>query len=106
VYGGIASMEGPFSSTLLVGAVSYRLSQKWIADLATTYDFGPTGRIGERFAITRIGESVLVRISFNADHSRDNFGVGLVVEPRFLPNGRLGLLAGAPIPPVGAMGLE
>ncbi len=48
VYGGITSMEGPFSSTLLVGAVSYRLSHKWIVDLAGTYDLGPTGNIGER----------------------------------------------------------
>ena len=106
LYGGIVNMEGPFSSTLLVGSVSYRLSPKWIADIASTYDFGPTGSIGERFSITRVGESVLIRVTLYADHSRDNAGASVAIEPRFLPNGRLGRLAGVPIPPVGVMGLE
>jgi hypothetical protein len=106
VYGGITSMEGPFSSTLLVGAVSYRLSRKWIVDVAGTYDLGPTGNIGERVAITRVGESMLVRITLNADFGRDNFGAAIAVEPRFLPKGRLGRVAGVQIPPVGMMGIE
>jgi hypothetical protein len=106
VYGGIASMDGPFSSRLLVGAASYRLSRKWIMDLAGTYDLGPTGNIGERLAITHVGESLLVRIVANADLSRDNFGLGFVVEPRLLPNGRLGRIGGMPLPPLGIMGVE
>ena len=106
VYGGITSMEGPLSSTLLVGAVSYRLSHKWIMDLAGTYDLGPTGNIGERLAITHIGESMLVRLTFNADLGRDNVGAAISVEPRFLPRGRLGRVGGVHIPPVGMMGIE
>ncbi len=106
LYGGIINTEGPFSSTLLVGSVSYRLSHKWIADISSTYDFGPTGNIGERFSITRVGESILMRITLYADHSRNNTGASIAIEPRFLPNGRLGRLAGVPIPPVGVMGLE
>ncbi|MCU0962033.1 MAG: organic solvent tolerance protein OstA [Pirellulaceae bacterium] len=106
VYGGIASFEGPFSSTLLVGALSYRLSRKWIVDVSGTYDLGPTGNIGERIAITRVGESVLVRIAAHADFGRENYGAAIAIEPRFLPKGRLGRVAGVPIPPVGMMGLE
>jgi hypothetical protein len=106
VYGGITSMEGPLSSTLLVGAVSYRLSHKWIVDVTGTYDLGPTGNIGERIAITRVGESMLVRLTLNADLGRDNVGASIAVEPRFLPKGRLGRVAGVPIPPVGMMGIE
>ena len=99
-------MEGPFTSTLLVGSLSYRLNEKWITELSATYDFGPTGNIGERFGITRIGESALIRIAFHADHGRDNVGASIMIEPRFLPNSRLGRLGGVPILPVGAMGLE
>ncbi len=106
IYGGVINTKGPFTSTLLVGTISYRLSHKWIADLSSTYDFGSTGNIGERVSITRVGESVLMRVTLYADHSRDNAGASFSIEPRFLPNGRLGRLAGAPIPPVGAMGLE
>lgn len=106
LYGGITSMEGPFSSTVLVGAISYRLSEKWITDISGTYDLGTTGNIGERLAITRVGESALIRLSVYADHGRDNFGAAVLVEPRFLPRGRLGRLAGVPIPPAGAYGLE
>jgi hypothetical protein len=106
LYGGITSIEGPLSSTVLVGAVSYRMSEKWITDLSGTYDLGPTGNIGERLSITRVGESVLLRLAVYADHGRDNYGAAVAIEPRFLPRGRLGRLAGVPIPPAGARGLE
>ena len=56
--------------------------------------------------ITRVGESLLISAGFNVDPARDNFGIGLTVEPRFLPQGRLGALTGARIPPAGAFGLE
>jgi len=106
IYGGVTSMEGPLSSTLLVGALSYRMTHKWILDLTATYDLGPAGDIGERIAITRVGESMLVRLAFNADHGRDNVGASIAIEPRFMPKGRLGRVAGVPIPPVGMMGIE
>lgn len=106
LYAGVMSIEGPFTSSLLVSSLSYRLSQKWIAEMSASYDLGPTGRIGERIAITRIGESVLVRIGFYSDHSRDNVGFQLAIEPRFLPNRRLGRAGAVSVAPVGAYGLE
>ena len=74
--------------------------------MAGTYDLGPTGNIGERLAITHVGESLLVRIAANADFGRDNFGLGIAVEPRFMPKGRLGRIGEMPIPPLGTMGIE
>ena len=102
---GVRSIEGPISSQIVYGSASYRLSQKWIANYGSTYDFGETGNIGQRGEIVRVGESFLVGLGFNYDSSRDNFGVQFNIEPRFL-SGRMGRVGGVPIAPVGAMGLE
>jgi len=106
VYLGVRSTEGPISSTLLTGSLSYRLSEKWIATAGATYDLGPTGNIGQNAFLTRIGESFLVKLGFSFDASRDNLGLSFLVEPRFLPNSRLGRVGGVQIPPAGALGLE
>jgi hypothetical protein len=106
VYLGARSTEGPISSTLLTGSLSYRMSEKWIATAGATYDLGPTGNIGQNVYMTRVGESFLVRVGFNFDASRDNLGIALLVEPRFLPNSRLGRVGGVQLPPAGALGLE
>ena len=98
-------MEGPFSSTLLVGTASYRLSQKWILDLSGTYDLGPTGNIGERLAITHVGESILVRLAANADFGRDNSESALP-SSRVSSQGSLGRIGDTPLPPLGSMGIE
>ena len=45
-------------------------------------------------------------IAANADFGRDNFGMGIAVEPRFMPKGRLGRIGDMPIPPLGSMGIE
>ncbi len=106
VYFGVRSTEGPISSTLLTGSLSYRMSEKWIATAGATYDLGPTGNIGQNVFLTRIGESFLIKLGFNFDASRDNVGLSFLVEPRFLPNSRLGRVGGVQLPPAGALGLE
>ena len=80
------------------------MSEKWIATAGATYDLGPTGNIGQNVYMTRVGESFLVRVGFNFDASRDNLGIALLVEPRFLPNSRLGRVGGVQLPPAGAAG--
>jgi hypothetical protein len=105
-YVGFRTIEGPISSHILTGSLSYRMSEKWIMTGGTSVDFGDAGNIGQYLALTRIGESALVRIGFNADRSRDNLGVNLSIEPRFLPRNRLGRVGGVQIPPAGANGLE
>ena len=103
---GLRSIEGPFSSTVLVGSTTYRMSKKWILSAGGAVDLGPTGNIGQTIAFTRIGESFLVKAGFSADVSRGNVGAVFSVEPRFLPTSRLGRIAGLQIPPAGAYGLE
>ena len=105
-YFGFRSIEGPISSSVLASAVNYRMTEKWILTAGAAFDLGPTGNIGQTFAFTRIGESLLIRVGFNADVSRGNVGATIAVEPRFLPQSRLGRIGGVRIPPAGAYGLE
>lgn len=106
VYLGYRSIEGPITSNIVSGSVSYRMSEKWIATAGATVDFGPTGNIGQTVSFTRIGESALIRLGFNVDASRGSLGAVFSVEPRFLPSSRLGRVGGVQIPPAGALGLE
>lgn len=106
LYLGIRNIEGPITSSILSGAVSYRMSEKWIARAGASYDFGPTGDIGQTFSFTRIGESFLLRLGFNVDVSKGSAGIVFSVEPRFLPNSSLGQLGGVNLPPPGVRGLE
>jgi hypothetical protein len=104
-YLGLRAVEGPITSNLVTASTKYRLSEKWIANSSMSYDFGPTGSIGQSIGVTRIGESALFHLGLNVDHGRDNVGVVLAIEPRFLPSAR-STIAGAPLPPLGALGLE
>ena len=106
LYLGFRTIEGPISSNILSAAYHYRMNEKWITSLGTLIDFGPTGNIGQHVEITRIGESFLVGLGLNVDESRGNVGVGLTVEPRFLPLTRGGRVGGLQIPPAGVRGLE
>lgn len=106
VYLGVLSLEGPISSTVLRGNIDYRMNQKWIVSAGTTFDLGDVGNVGQRLALTRIGESVLLRMGINVDKGRDNVGFQFMIEPRFWPSQRLGELGGKLIPPPGIEGLE
>jgi hypothetical protein len=106
LYLGYRSTEGPISSNIVTGTLSYRMSEKWIGTAGATWDFGDAGNIGQNFALTRIGESFLIRMGVNYDASRDNLGASFIIEPRFLPSSRLGRVGGVSVPPAGALGLE
>lgn len=106
LYLGLLSLRGPISSTVFRTNLDYRLNEKWIASAGAAYDFDDTGNIGQTLALTRIGESMLIRVGVNVDQGRDNVGVGFSIEPRFWPSPRLGMLGGGMIPPPGADGLE
>jgi hypothetical protein len=106
LYLGFRSREGPISSNVVVGSFSYRMTPKWLVTAGTVNDFGSAGNIGQRFELTRIGESFLISFGFNVDTSRDSVGIGFAVEPRFLPLTRRGTIGGVQIPPAGARGWE
>jgi hypothetical protein len=105
-YVGFRSTEGPITSQILTSSISYRMSEKWISTAGATWDFSNSGAFGQQFALTRIGESFLIKVGFNYDASRDNFGANIGIEPRFLPSNRLGRVGGVSVPPAGALGLE
>lgn len=106
LYVGLLSLRGPINSTVLRANLDYRLNEKWIASANTAYDFEETGNIGQTIAVTRIGESLLLRLGVNVDEGRDNVGIGFSVEPRFWPSPRIGRLGGGLIPPPGFDGVE
>jgi len=106
LYAGIHVLDGPFSNTVLSTSYTYRMSDKWVSSFGMSIDLGSDGNIGQHFAVTRIGESLLVSFGANVDASRGNVGVHLAIEPRFLPKTRLGRAGGARIPVAGAYGLE
>lgn len=105
VYLGILSLEGPISSTVLMGQLDYRLNEKWIASAGATFDLGDIGNVGQQFALTRIGESMLIQAGVTVDAGRDNVGFQFMVEPRFWAR-RIGRLGGQLVPPPGVEGLE
>ena len=106
VYLGFTSFDGPIDAKIVTASYSYRMSPKWISSFGTSVDVKNDGNIGQNFAITRIGESLLVSFGFNVDASKDNVGVNFAVQPRFLPGLMLGSGLGASVPPAGAYGLE
>lgn len=107
VYVGLRNIEGgPLLSQILTASYSYVMSPKWVSTLSTAYDFGQHQNRGQSVTITRMGADFLIHIGANVDTTRNNFGFGFSVEPRFAPRvgnygkggygTQLGSLAGPP----------
>lgn len=105
-YIGYRSIRGPFNSDLLSLRLNYRFGPKWVGSASTVVDFGEVGNIGQRFSLSRIGESLIFTIGANVDESKDNTGFTFMLEPRFLPKTSLTRRTGIEVPPAGADGLE
>lgn len=105
-YIGYRSIRGPFNSDIVTARLNYRLGPKWIGSATAIIDFGEVGNIGQSFALSRIGESIITTVGFNVDESKDNVGLRLLVEPRFLPKTSLTRRTSIDVPPAGAYGLE
>ncbi len=106
LYLGLRILEGPVQNHVFSFSYSYQMSPKWLSSFGTSVDFGDDGNIGQRFTITRIGESLLLSAGFTVDAIRDNVGVQFAVEPRFLPRNRLGGAGGGRVPLAGMFGLK
>jgi lipopolysaccharide export system protein LptA len=105
-YLGMRILEGPISNQVLSLSYNYWMTPKWVSTFGMSVDLGRDGNIGQNYGITRIGESLLVSAGVNVDAARNNVGAALLVEPRFLPKGRLRSTGGVQIPVAGAYGLE
>jgi len=106
LYIGYRQIDGPFKSQVVNASYSYLMSPKWISTFGSSVDLASTGNIGQYMTITRVGESFLVSVGFNIDALKNNTGVNLAIEPRFLTKGRLNNIGGARIPPAGFSHLE
>lgn len=104
LYLGVRLLDGPIENTVLAASYTYRMSPKWVSAAGFSYDLTNDGNIGQNFSVTRIGESFLVSAGFTYDASRENWGVGFSIEPRFLPRMRVGSVGHGPIAPT--QGLE
>ncbi len=84
VYVGFRQIEvGQVNTQLLVGSLSYRMSDKWVGTLGSSFDVREGIDRGQTATLTRIGEYMLIHIGAGYDRSRNNFGVGISVEPKF-----------------------
>ena len=106
IYLGFSSFEGPASSDQITLSYSYWMSPKWVSTFGTSVDVSQNRNVGENFTLTRVGESFLISANFNVNTITGVSGVGFIVEPRFMPKGKLGGGGGAKIPVAGAYGLE
>jgi hypothetical protein len=106
LYLGFRSLEGPITSNVLLASYSYRMTPKWASSFGLSYDLSNNGAMGETLTLTRIGESFLFSVGFNADRGRDNVGVGIALEPRFLPRTSFGRRTGITVPVAGTYGIE
>ncbi|MEK6248002.1 MAG: hypothetical protein N2C12_07470 [Planctomycetales bacterium] len=106
IYLGFRSFGGPISSQVALANINYRMSPKYIASYMASIDISGDSNVGQRLALTRIGESFLVRTGFNYDRSQDNFGVSMAVEPRLFRRAGRNRIEGIEVPPAGAFGID
>jgi len=106
LYLGYRALDGPFKSRVIQTQFDYLMSPKWVSSYMASVDLEASGNVAHRFNLTRIGESLLVRVGFVYSEAKDLFGVNFTIEPRFLPRNRLANSGGLRIPPAGAFGLE
>ena len=106
IYLGFRSIEGPISSNVISGSVTYQMSEKWIVQAGSSVDFGDAGSIGQQLSFIRVGESFLLRAGLHGDASRGNVGFLFAIEPRFLNRPRLARVGGTVIPPSGTRWFE
>lgn len=106
IYLGYRSLQGPFSSQIVIAQASYRMSPKWFGRAGMSYDFSGSGTIGNNFSLVRIGESFLMSVNFAYDAYKSNVTAMFNIEPRFIPALARNALNGLMLPAPGAYGLE
>ncbi|MEP3480746.1 MAG: hypothetical protein ABJZ55_15970 [Fuerstiella sp.] len=72
-------------SQTFVASYSYRMSPKWIATGAISYDVADGGSRGSSLTFSRVGLDWILHFGFGVDASKDNVGAAFSIEPRFGP---------------------
>ena len=84
IYVGYTSLE-PISSRVARASYDYYMSPKWVSSLSTSYDFGESRNLGQALVLTRIGADLIFRLGLTFNPLRDDFGVGVALVPRIMP---------------------
>jgi lipopolysaccharide export system protein LptA len=96
-YVGYSELD-PIESRVAQLAYNYWMSPKWISSFSTSHDFGETENLGQSIILTRIGSDIVFRFGVSWNPLRDNFGVGIELQPRIYPALHLGSLGGPKVP--------
>jgi hypothetical protein len=91
-YLGYRSIE-PLQVDAVIVSTTYVFSPKWRATLATTYDFGNTGNLGNTLVLSRIGSDLQLNIGFTYLPLQNNFAFTLELFPSLAARGG-GLMGG------------
>ncbi len=86
VYIGLRDIQGGplLHSEILTASYSYVISPKWISSLGTAYDLAEHQNRGQTLQFTRVGADFLVHFGVLVDPTKNNLGLAISVEPRFL----------------------
>jgi hypothetical protein len=107
LYAGFRILEGPISDEVLLLSYSYWMSPKWITTGSMSLDLKDTKNFGPAFQIIRVGESMLVGLNINYNPALHTAGVGISIEPRFVPkSGKLDQTPGVHVGQAGEFGVE
>jgi hypothetical protein len=63
---------------------NWRVEEKWMLTLESSYDFFDDRGLDHRFVVTRIGHDWILEIGLKADLGEDDYGVTFSFEPRAL----------------------
>ncbi|NIP87077.1 MAG: organic solvent tolerance protein OstA [Planctomycetales bacterium] len=106
LYLGVNSLQGPIDSIVGLASFSYRLGPKYIVAYDGSLELSGDANVVQRLALTRLGESFLIRAGIHSDQSKGSVGASLAVQPRLFRRRGQNLIEGIHVPPAGAFGLE
>lgn len=85
VYLGVRQIKGAtLNSQILTASYSYQMTPKWVSTFGTAYDLGEQRNRGQSFTVSRVGRDFIWHFGGNYDVSRNNLGVAISLEPKFL----------------------
>jgi hypothetical protein len=84
IYSGFRHFHETYDAVFL--QANYRIDEKWMTTLETSYDFSEDRGIEHRAVLSHIGPEWVFQLGFRADLGQDDFGIVFSFEPRWLFN--------------------